>query len=295
MKKILAKAGIGVLAAGLLISATSMVYAADEADLRAESAVVSEFELENDIEVAFWKKKDKVAEPKEENPNAAPSQQKGAPRENKQETQKPAQNPGHTPAPAPAPSPAPQTNPVPHSPRDKAHPHHEDKPETKPEHDKNNKNTPSETSDASFVRNSRPARQSQQQGVQPSGQPGQQPGNQQNLQPNQINQPIQQNQQNQPMPQNQQNMHQRDGQYNQQQNRHLCTDYAPGIVCEINKILANQPALKLDPNAYMVQHDDGLWLVMGNIRAKVDILIYVDQKHMPVGEFDGGNAIPLYK
>ena len=69
----------------------------------------------------------------------------------------------------------------------------------------------------------------------------------------------------------------------------------PGIGEEIQRILNNQPNIQLDPNAYIVQLEDGLWLVMGNIRAKLDILIYVDQKNMREAELNHGNAIPLYK
>ncbi|MCL2573858.1 MAG: hypothetical protein FWE34_04805 [Defluviitaleaceae bacterium] len=74
------------------------------------------------------------------------------------------------------------------------------------------------------------------------------------------------------------------------------TDYVPGITTEIHKLLAAQPSIQLDPNAYIVQLDDGLWLIMGNIRAKLDILIYVDQKNMQeAGVHGGSNAIPMYK
>ncbi|MCL2753088.1 MAG: hypothetical protein FWE44_02955 [Defluviitaleaceae bacterium] len=76
------------------------------------------------------------------------------------------------------------------------------------------------------------------------------------------------------------------------------TEYMPGINEQIEKILASQPAIKLDPNAYIIQHEDALWLVMGNIRAKLDILIYVDGKHIeaefPTGH-DRGNTLPIFK
>jgi hypothetical protein len=74
------------------------------------------------------------------------------------------------------------------------------------------------------------------------------------------------------------------------------TEYVPGINEQIEKILASQPAIKLDPNAYIVQHGDALWLVMGNIRAKVDILIYVDSNYMePQMPHNRGNTLPIYK
>ncbi|MCL2619831.1 MAG: hypothetical protein FWD97_02700 [Defluviitaleaceae bacterium] len=76
------------------------------------------------------------------------------------------------------------------------------------------------------------------------------------------------------------------------------TEYMPGINEQIDKILANQPAIHLDPNAYIVQHGESLWLVMGNIRAKLDILIYVDGKHMSQQQHhnvDRGNALPIYR
>ena len=54
--------------------------------------------------------------------------------------------------------------------------------------------------------------------------------------------------------------------------------------------------MQLDPDAYIIQREDGLWLVMGNIRAKLDILIYVDQKNTREAEIiHHGNVIPLYK
>ena len=86
---------------------------------------------------------------------------------------------------------------------------------------------------------------------------------------------------------------------NHQQNRNYQgIEYVPGISEQIEKILAHSPAIKLDPNAYIVQHDESLWLVMGNIRAKLDILIYVDGKHVGAGfpaYGDHGNALPIYK
>ena len=75
-------------------------------------------------------------------------------------------------------------------------------------------------------------------------------------------------------------------------------EYMAGINEQIDKILANQPAIHLDSNAYIVQHDESLWLVMGNIRAKLDILIYVDGKHMSEhhhNNMDKGNALPSYR
>ncbi|MCL2377017.1 MAG: hypothetical protein FWC76_06415 [Defluviitaleaceae bacterium] len=80
---------------------------------------------------------------------------------------------------------------------------------------------------------------------------------------------------------------------NNAEKKHNC--YMSDVSEEIQKVLAKKPGIKLDADAYIVQHDDALWLVMGNIRAKLDILIYVDQKTMAEAEFDDGNAIPLYK
>ncbi|MCL2350527.1 MAG: hypothetical protein FWC67_03495 [Defluviitaleaceae bacterium] len=76
------------------------------------------------------------------------------------------------------------------------------------------------------------------------------------------------------------------------------TQYVPGISEQIEKILASQPAIRLDPNAYIIQHEDALWLVMGNIRAKLDILIYVDGKHIDAQypmNMDRGNSLPIFK
>ena len=158
---------------------------------------------------------------------------------------------------------------------------------------------------ASFVRYYRNA--NPERGVNGGqGQPAQQ--NQQNQQNQQV--PSQQNQQNQQMPNqqdqqapNQQNQQipNQQGQQSQQGQAHP-SDYAPGISQEIHKILANQSVITLDPNAYIVQHEDGLWLVMGNIRAKVDIMIYVDPKNMHEDQGqqqqqpeNNSRAIPLYK
>jgi len=305
MKKLLAKAGICTLTAGLLLSGATMIYATDDAAQGCEkAAVVAEHDFDWEIgaeaETVFWKKKDKTAEPKEVSPEAEPKQKKGAPRDtqretpndSQQESQKqppeanpnatPSANPGANPTPVPAPTPV-----TPATPRDNAPPQIKDKPA---DGTKSN-----ETSDASFVYNSTQNRmnQPQNQQNQPQNQQNQQPI-QQNQQNRYQNQQNQQNQQAQPIQQNTQN---RQGVQQQglPQSRHACTNFASGISCEINKILANQPAIKLDPNAYMLQHEDGLWLVMGNIRAKVEILIYVDQKHMENSEFEGGNAVPLYK
>ncbi|MDR2183035.1 MAG: hypothetical protein LBE55_02565 [Clostridiales bacterium] len=97
--------------------------------------------------------------------------------------------------------------------------------------------------------------------------------------------------------QNNQNQGQTGGQYNNNagmnQRPH---SQASDSGVEITRILNSQPNIQPDPGAYIVQHEDGLWLVMGNIRAKLDILIYVDQKNMKDAEFIiHGNAIPLYK
>ncbi|MCL2855130.1 MAG: hypothetical protein FWE21_05875 [Defluviitaleaceae bacterium] len=85
---------------------------------------------------------------------------------------------------------------------------------------------------------------------------------------------------------------------NMENNNYHGIEYVPGINEQIEKILAHKPAIKLDPNAYIVQHDESLWLVMGNIRAKLDILIYVDGKNVNA-EFPAcghrGNALPIYK
>ena len=258
MKKLLTKAGLCTLAAGLLISSSSfsILHGAQAGEY---GKIVAE--------AAFWKK-NKNAEPKTEKPEAAPGQQK--PQNNSQESQK------VTPAPKPA--------------------------ET---------TTPNETSDSSFVRyyhNQGGGTTNHGGGMtNPGGTGGQTNQNQQYQQPqnnanrqNQQQQPGQYQQQNQYHQQNQhqnqqQQQHQQQNQHQQQRNQRGGTDYAPGITHEIHRLLANQPAIQLDPSAYMVQHEDGLWLVMGNIRAKVDILIYVDQKHMLEAEYDGGNAIPLYK
>jgi len=76
------------------------------------------------------------------------------------------------------------------------------------------------------------------------------------------------------------------------------TEYMPGISEQIERILDSQPAIQLDPNAYIIQHEDALWLVMGNIRAKLEILIYVDGKNVdaqfPAG-YDRGNTLPIFK
>jgi len=331
MKKLLAKAGISTLTAALLLSGASMVFGNNEVVQNSEkSATVTEREVEWDFEAetVFWKKKDKSAAPKEENPDNAPIKQQNAPKESQkdsqkespsesnkevdkdspQETQKqsapaaPDANTAPNTKTAPVPAPTPATPPTPAKPRDNAPPQIQQKPDEGAK--------PGETSDASFVYNSnsqnrvnQPQGQQNQQNQQ--GQPAQQ--NQQNLPNQQYQQPAQQNrnqqpaqqnrnqQQAQPIQQNQQNPQSRQGQQSAPQSRHACTNYASGISCEINKILANQPAIQLDPNAYMLQHDDGLWLIMGNIRAKVEILIYVDEKHMENSGFEGGNAIPLYK
>jgi len=238
MKKIVARIGLSTLAAGLLFSAN--VYADEVYDEVAQEVVSTE--------TGFWKKKDKDAEPKIDEP---------APQESHKST--------------PAPQETPQESPAP-------------KKDSGAQHDDG----------ASFVRYYR--NPSPDQGAEYQRNDMGNPGG--TIMPNNAN-PGTQNQQNQQYQPNQQQQQQQN-QHNQQNQPHQqgqthSTDYAPGIAQEIHKILANQPAISLDPNAYIVQHEDGLWLVMGNIRAKLEILIYVDQKNMNEAEYDGGKAIPLYK
>jgi len=71
--------------------------------------------------------------------------------------------------------------------------------------------------------------------------------------------------------------------------------YLPGVAEQIQSMVDNQHAVKLNPNAYIVQHEDGLWLVMGNIKAKLDILIYVDQKNMSEHSLDKTGNMPIYR
>ena len=217
MKKSIARAGLGAIAAGLLFTGGFTVFASE---LPNEAAVAA-----HPSYGTAWRKKDKENEPKE-TPQASPTPgvQNEAPKQNQRET--PNENPKETP---------------------------KENPKQTPTNEPNEKSSISFDDENSFVRYYR--------------------GNTNNMGA--------------------------DGTYrnNSGSQTHPGTDYLPGITGEISKILANQPAIKLDPNSYIVQHEDGLWLVMGNIRARLDILIYVDQKHMEkeTSHLERGNAIPLYK
>lgn len=275
MKNKIAKVGLCVFAAGLLF--TNSVYGAQLAQEYDDnvSAITN-------TSTAFWRKKDKETAPSKETPQASPTPSTA-----------PTGAPKDTPkgAPKTAPKETPQASPV-------AAP--KEAPQTAP------KETPKETSENDVDSETALVRYYQNNGGQNQGQQGQQGQhqNQQNqqTQPTQHNQQNQQNQYNQPNQQRQNsNQGQSQGQmggyyhYNNADAGQRTTSFAPGIGEEIQRILENQPSIQLDPNAYIVQHDDSLWLVMGNIRAKLDILIYVDQKNMKEAELNHSNAIPLYK
>ena len=210
-----------------------------------------------------WRKKDKEAKPEAQpesaNPETTPTQ--AAPGVN------PAQ-----PAPKAAPKEAPAT---------------ENAPKESSYRDIN------ENVEGSFVRSQSPRSNRSQQ-----NQTGDYQRNSGNMPTNNAIDNTQNNQNYQNNQNHQNNQNFQNNQNNQSNQNTHPSDYSHGITKEIHKILANQSAIQLDPNAYIVQHEDGLWLVMGNIRAKVDILIYVDQKNMQEAEhpnLDGGSAIPLFK
>jgi len=74
-------------------------------------------------------------------------------------------------------------------------------------------------------------------------------------------------------------------------------EYLPEISRQIQCMVrdCNGSKMAVDPNAYIVQSEDGLWLVMGNIRAKLDILIYVDPKNTQDAQAynnNGNQSIP---
>jgi hypothetical protein len=204
---------------------------------------------------AFWRKRDKSTVPETETPEASPS---------------PSTTPTGTPKDAPKAKPgeSPQASPV-------AVP--KETPRAAPP------KAPKETGEKENDIETGLVRYYQPNSGQNQGQQGQ-PQNRQN----QPNQQYQQNQQ-------KQNINDNQGQGQGQGQGQRSSNYMPGIGEEIQRILDSQPNIQLDPNAYIVQHEDGLWLVMGNIRAKLDILIYVDQKNMNSAEYNHGNAIPLYK
>ena len=66
----------------------------------------------------------------------------------------------------------------------------------------------------------------------------------------------------------------------QNQQNHQYSQFLPGIADQIHNLATHQNKISVHPEAYIVQQEDGLWLIMGNMRAKLDILIYVDQKNM---------------
>jgi len=245
MKNKIAKAGLCVIAAGLLFTGT--VYGAEALQEYDDIPVVSTSQ-------AFWRKKDKETAPGTETPDASPSPSPsatptGAPKDApKMNTPKATPQAETTPKATPneAPQPSPQASPV-------AAP--KETPKATPEASPNT-NQPKETSDIDndgFDYEATLARYYQQGDSQHRNQ-SQPQGGQQRRHPNSSNNAVSE---------------------------------------EIHRILASQPNIQLEPNAYIVQHEDGLWLVMGNIRAKLDILIYVDHKNMKDAEIF--NAIPLYK
>ena len=288
MKNKIAKAGLCVLAAGMLFTAS--VYAAEQHQEYDDAAAVS---------TTFWRKRDKENVPGNEAPQPNP-----APSPNTAPTGVPKDVPKAAP-PKAAPQGAPAEAPA----------------ETQ-------KQSPDETGLIRYYNHGNNSSNSggQNQGQQQQNQ-GQQQQNQQNQQQqyrqnqgqqqqnqgqqyrqNQGQQQYQQNQQNQNQQyrQNQginpgQNQSQSGGyyQHNYRQGNpgtgHRISDFMPCVEAEIQKILCKHHSIKLEPDAYIVQHEDGLWLVMGNIRAKLDILIYVDQKNIQEAEFNYGNAVPLYK
>ena len=279
MKNKIAKAGLCVLAAGLLF--TGSVYGAELAQEYDDNA--NALAITSDS-TAFWRKKDRTPAP--ETPEASPSPSAaptGVPKDAPkcEPKAKPEESPQASPAAVP-----------------------KETPQAVPG------GTPKETSENDIDIETSLLRYYQPNGGQNQGQQ-RQPQNQQS-QPSQQNQHNQQNQRNQPTQHNQQNQqrhnhNQNQGQgqnqgqmggyyyYNNSGGSHGASSHMSGIGEEIQRILDNQPNIHLDPNAYIVQLEDGLWLVMGNIRAKLDILIYVDQKNMREAEYNHSNAIPLYK
>jgi len=276
MKNRIAKAGLCLFAAGLLF--TTSVYGAElPAEYDDAIAITSS---------AFWRKKDKEPAPGTETPGMSPSPSPSAtPTGIPKDVPKPAL-PKATPqaetTPDKAPQASPQASPVaaPNTAPPKAAP--EQAPAETPKKetsDTSNENSIDETAWTRYYQPVNPSQGNQNQGQQNQGQQGQP-----------------QNQQNQQRHNNNQNQGQSGSYYHYNNTQQRSTQYAPGVGAEIQRILANAaPSIQLDPNAYIVQHDDGLWLVMGNIRAKLDILIYVDQKNMKEAEINHGNAIPLYK
>ena len=244
MKNKLAKAGLCMLAAGLLF--TSSVYATE---IHSEHTNTTESSV-------FWRKKDKEAAPDTENPEASP-------------LPSPEANPSN----APTVSPKDAQKEIPDASPHKAAPK-ESSEVTPTENPKEvaPKETPKETSLAS--QHAPGDTQKQNPTPDPSPQPTPNPT---------------------PQPNNSQpeKHHQNNHKTNATDQNH--SNYMSDVSEELQKVLAKRPGIKLDADAYIVQHDNALWLVMGNIRAKLDILIYVDQKHIAEAGFDGTNAIPLYK
>lgn len=82
-------------------------------------------------------------------------------------------------------------------------------------------------------------------------------------------------------------------------NGHQNNQYKTGISEELHRLTQSQNKVQLHPDAYIVQQDDGLWLIVGNIRAKLDMLIYVDHKNMEHQQqqtkTEGDFSIPMYK
>jgi len=229
MKNKLAKAGLCMLAAGLLF--TSSVYAAE----------ISSENVHSDISTstsAFWRKKDKEAAPETESPEASP-----------------------------LPSPSPSSEPT-VAPKDapKETPGTEPKESSEVTPDETPKETPKETSLVTHHNNKDAHRQN------PAPAPS----------------PV-------PTPSSNQSENRHHNNHNVDAAEHRHSNYMSDISVELQKVLTKKPGIKLDADAYIVQHDGGLWLVMGNIRAKLDILIYVDQKNMAETGLNHDNAIPLYK
>jgi len=260
MKNRIVKAGLCVFAAGLLFSST--VYGAAQARDYDDNASINASEY---TATAFWKRKDKEQAPENSMPSPSP-EPSAAP------TGVPKDAPKLTPQPQATPQVSPQA--VPQAPKesDKESNKEElekkdieqkdiDKKEMDKEVEKKD-DEKKEDNEAAMARYYNNNNQGQQQ--------------------------YQHNQQRQNSNNNNQNQ-------NQSQNQKR-SSYTADSAVEITRILSTQPTMHIEPGAYIVQHDDGLWLVMGNIRAKLDILIYVDQKNDRNAELIiHGNAIPLYK
>ena len=306
MKNKIAKAGLCVLAAGLLF--TGSVYGAEQPHEYDDVAISS-------TNIAFWRKKDKDVVPGNETPNVSPTPSPnatptGVPRDTPKAS--PQKAVPQTETPKAEPKSEPKASPV-AAPKDAPKESPEVSPKANPPKETSDLNDESIDNEAALARYYQPSGQNQgnqgQQGQQQQNQNLNQQQNQHHQNLNQQNQQRQnsgqnqgqgQYQQNQSQYQNQQqNQRQTGGHYQQHNNTgtgQRYSGYIPGVCHEIHRLLGGQPSMQLDPDAYIVQREDGLWLVMGNIRAKLEILIYVDQKNTREAEIiHHGNVIPLYK